>query len=55
MNMGIKRERLDYLVGDQLVEFTRIKPNDTVTSGAAEKLRAILSALKAKHREATKG
>ena len=46
MNIGIKRETQDFLVGGQLVEITKVKPNDSRTPVSIEKFKAMLKVFK---------
>ena len=44
MNIGIRRQTQDFLVGDQLIELTKVTPNDGRETVSVEKFRAMLKA-----------
>ena len=46
MNIGVKRETQDFLVGEQLVEVTKVRPNDSRTPVSIEKFKAMLRVFK---------
>ena len=51
MNIGVKRETQDYIVGGQLVEITKVKPNDSRTPVSMEKFKAMLQVFKDKRKK----
>ena len=47
MNIGIERERQDFLVGEQLVEITKVRPKRSQAS--AEKILAMIKGFNDRH------